>query len=62
MKLQYSRITKTLYKMFYENNGEYGEFFVDIQNDGTAEIFGKDNEYADVLTKAFKDAITYKEE
>ena len=62
MKLNYVRITKTTYKMFYENNGEYGEFFIDIKGDGTAEIYGKDNEYAETLTKAFQDAITYKEE
>lgn len=61
MKLSYVKITKTLYKFFYEGDEKYGEFYMEIKPDGTAEVFGKDNDYTETLTKAFHDAIFFDE-
>lgn len=68
MKLNYTKISQTLYKFFYEEDGKYGEFYIEITPDklengkpsivnGTAEIFGKSNEYNPVLVAAFKEAL-----
>ena len=57
MNLQYTRITNTSYKFFYEEDGLYGEFYLELNPDGSALIEAKDPDYAPVLTEAFKEAM-----
>jgi hypothetical protein len=57
MKLQYTKLTKTLYKFFYEEGKKYGEFYLDLEEDGTANIHMKDPQYAEDLIEAFGRAM-----
>ena len=49
MQLQYTKITKTTYKFFYEDGTAYGEFYMDINPDNTATIEMKDPTYGKSL-------------
>ena len=58
MKFKYIRLNAKRYKFFYENGEKYGEFYLELDKDtGTGEIFAKDQEYAQELTKAFSEAM-----
>lgn len=56
MKLKYTKITNKRYKFFYEESGKYGEFYIEMEN-GEAEIFAKDSEYALPLIIGFAKAM-----
>lgn len=62
LHMTYTRISQTLYKFFIEGKeaSEYGEFYITINKDGTAELFGKDNDYQEFITKAIHDALRVK--
>lgn len=56
MNLAYTKISKELYKFFYEDDG-YGEFYIRFDNDpvevnGSASIEYKDKDYGPDLIKA----------
>ena len=68
MQLKYVKMTKTLYKFFYEDGTAYGEFYLDIIPDeeapilaGTAELSCKDPAYGkDLLDGLSQALIEYK--
>ena len=61
MKLTYLKISKTLYKMFYESGRAYGEFYMEIKPDtdarGVASIFMKDPDYSKFLMDGLNQAL-----
>ena len=46
-----------LYKCFFDNNGKYGEMYINISNQGNIEISKKDSDYALDLLNALKDEL-----
>jgi hypothetical protein len=53
------KLTRTVYKLFYEEDGLYGEFFIEINpDDKTAQISSKDPDYAEVLLSGLSEALT----
>ena len=65
MKLTYIKVTKHMYKFFYQEDGAYGEFYMTIFPDdklapvasGTAELIKKDPEYAKSLLDGMSEAL-----
>jgi hypothetical protein len=48
----------TIYKCFYENEGKYGEFYINMNpKRGVMEIVGKDKDYAFDLIQAFGNSM-----
>ena len=66
MKLNYIKLSKTMYKFFYDENGRYGEFLIElkpliegnlIHSYGNAELFMKHPEYGQDLLLGLSEAL-----
>lgn len=61
MNLLYLKISKNLYKMFYQDGTAYGEFYLRLEPEttarGKATIEAKDPEYAQDLLDGFSAAL-----
>lgn len=57
MQLQYIKITNTCYKFFYDEDKEYGEFYLEFLPEHKAEISMKDPAYAKSLMDGFAEAL-----
>lgn len=45
MKLTYTKISKNIFKFFYQENKRYGEFYIRLEKNGEASLEMKDPDY-----------------
>lgn len=61
MKLNYIKIGKKQWKLFYMEDNKYAEFYINFENpdkaSGEAEILYKDVDYAPILVEAFAEEM-----
>jgi len=53
MKLTYCKISKNILKFFYQEGENYGEFYINLYENGEAEVVKKHSDYDETLAHAF---------